>query len=432
MHVMVLQSPVASPVLLDQADGRLAHRPPPWDTLALLGFLSGRTRHSGYLFDARLRREWREDLSDRLARPDAADLALLHVVPGGETGAGEAAALIRANNPNLPIVIFGGAVRPSPLALMNRIGATGAIVGDPEPTVRNLLDNFHDEFRRRRIPGLLFEDGPGEPVAQWVGDLRNLALPAWASVPWSTYASPGFRGGLCVELSLSRGFSGDPVDRADRAVDSPLRIWPMDRLVDGLQECAHLGMTEVRFLDPPGVWNADRLEEWLQRLGRIRNAQDWSLRLMPEPVHEDLLARMIGHRCRRIEWLVPTTDPARLAALGFEVDWEGAAAARHWLHSQGVQVDLVFRIGDPAELAGETGRVLTLLKTLGVGAFGLELHPAARSDDAQRAVALQTAREIKRRLSLSPGHRLVALTRRLRHWKSANDEERREPVLGKK
>ena len=90
---------------------------------------------------------------------------------------------------------------------LKKLGIT-ARLGDPEPTVRNLLDNVPDEFRRRRIPGLLFGDGPGEPVAQWVTDLRTLALPSWASVPWSTYESPGFRGGLCVELCLSRGFSG--------------------------------------------------------------------------------------------------------------------------------------------------------------------------------------------------------------------------------
>lgn len=432
MHVVVLQPPVPSPVLLDQAEGRLAHLAPPWDALALLGFLAARTRHGGSLFDARLRTGWREDLAERLVRADAADLVLLHIVRGGEESAREAAALIRSTKPHLPVVLFGSAIRGDPRALRERIGATGTLAGDPEPTVRSLLDNFDDDFRRRRIPGLCFEDGPDRAVPQFVPDLRTLALPAWASVPWSTYESPGFRGGLCAELALSRGFSGDPVDAADRATDAPLRIWPMDRLVDALQECAHLGMTEVRFLDPPGVWNVDRLQEWLFRLGRIRNAQDWSLRLLPEPVDEVLLARLIGHRCRRIEWLVPTTDPARLADLQFDIDWKGAAATRRWLHAQGVQVDLVFRLGDPAEPAGEAARVLRLLKTLGGGAFGLELHPEARSDGRHRAAAAATAREIRRRLTLNPAHRLLTLARRLRHWRAAGDEERRAPLVGRK
>ena len=432
MHIVVLQPPVAAPVLLDQAEGRLAHRAPPWDALALLGYLGGRSRHTGYLFDARLRREWREDLVERLKRRDAADLVLIHLARGGEDGAREAIAAAREAGPERPILLFGDAVTEAAESPARRLEVDAAVVGDPEPVVRALLDNYEDEFRRSRVSGVWMREAPTRPAAQWVSDLRMLSLPTWSSVPWSTYESPGYPGGLCIELALSRGFSGDPIDRADRLTAAPLRIWPMDRLVDALQECAHLGAREVRFLDPPGVWNAERLEEWLRRLGRIRNAQDWSLRLLPEPLHEDLLARVIGQRCRRIEWLVPSTDDGRLRSLGFEPDWKGAAASRRWLRTQGVQVDLIFRTGDPDEPPGEAARMHALLRDLGAGAFGIELHPAARSNPVLREGAERTAREVKRRIALSPGHRLLALARRVRNWRSAYDRERRQPVLEKR
>lgn len=427
MDVLIIQPPATSTVVLDQADGRARHVAPPWPSLCLLTYLRQRTRHTGRFFDARIHPRWEQEIGRTLEKAPSCDLVVMECARHELLAARAAAAAIRLVRPDIPMVGFGDAPTLQPATFLGASGFAFGIAGDPEPTLRHLLDNYHIAFRRQRIAGLIQPDAP-PPAPLWVGDLRTLSFAEWTDLHWTNYESEAYPGGLRADISFSRGSGLNPVASLLRPGGAPLRIWPPERLIEALQICTQLGIHEVRFDDPPEAWDEGRLDEWLQRLERAQNSQDWSLRLFALPLEEDFCIRLAAQHGRRIELLVPTCDERLARDYGIELpDLGHLKEMMAWFRGRGVATDLVFWIGCAAEPRGEVARILRMLRHLDYPTFSLEAHPlTAPYDEAVRDMAT----EIRRALALSPTRRLRRLATRLRRLRIAIDEEHREPSTG--
>lgn len=425
MDVLIIQPPAPGPVLLDQTGGRVQHVSPPWQAHCLLSYLRQRTRHTGRVFDARVRRRWEHDLAGRLAEDPRPGLAAIVCGRHELIGIKTVVALLRRHCPDLPLVGIGELPTREPGHFLELTGMEYGILGDPEPTLRHLLDNFTIPFRRQRIAGLL-QDGVTAAAPLWVADLKTLALPAWSDVSLGAYDSPAYPAGTRIDLCLSRGAGPHPIDALARPEGAPLRTGALDQLSDALQDCAHLGILDVHFADPPDFWDAGRLEAWLDRLERVRNTQDWSLRLLALPLGANFRARLAEQHCRRIELLVPSCHPVEAARLGYELpDPRDLLDMTAWFAEHGVQLDLVFWVGGPDEPRGEARRIMRFIRSLRFPPFALEARPDVPAYESRLA---DIARDVRRRIALSPGRRLRSLFTRIRSIRVTVDVEHRDLI----
>lgn len=425
MEVLVIQPPSLHAVALDQAGGRASHIAPPWEPLCLLSFLRQRTRHTGRVFDARVRKDWRADLARNIATNEPAHLAVIHCGHHDGAAVREVVEALRPLQPGLALAAFGALPTSDPAGFRARHGVHFAIVGDPEPTLRHLLDNFSVAFRRQRIPALV-QDGVEAAAPVWA-DLKSLALPDWRDVSFSYYESRAHPDGNRVDMRLSRGSGSHPMDTLVPDGGAPLRIGAMDRMAEAFQECAHLGISEVRFTDSPDVWDGDVLDDWLARLERVNNVQPWSLRLLAMPLSDSFRHRLAQQHCHRIEMLVPSCY-ADLAA-HFRYDPPGAddlLETLHWFRQQRVDVDLVFWAGGANEPRGEARRITRFVGALRFPDFSIEARPDV-APDAPHVAAI--ARSAGRRVSLSPARKIRRLFSSIKNIRVTIDQEQRELIV---
>ena len=425
MEVLVIQPPSPPTVILDQTGGRVGHLAPPWLPMCLLSFIRQRTRHTGRIFDARFRVNWEEQLEANLATKKHADMTAVFCGRHDADAVGRVVAVLRRVRPEMPLVGFGEMPVLNPPAFRAEAGVHFGLVGDPEPTLRHLLDNYAILFRRQRIAGLL-QDGAENVAPIWASDLKTLALPEWSVVSLSNYDSPAYPNGMRVDLCLSRGAGRHPIDALVRPDGAPFRAGPMEQYSDALQAAAHLGIVEVHFSDPPDVWESGRLGEWLDRLERIHNPQDWSLRLLALPLGEEFRARLVEQRCRRIELLVPSCDPEQAALLGYEIPGTRALLEmQNWFQKHGIALDFVFWIGGSGEPRGEAQRIIRFVKSLRYCPFALEARPDVPPTEPRLH---EIARDVKRSLTFSPMRRIRSLFSRIKTIRISIDEEHRDLV----
>jgi hypothetical protein len=373
-----------------------------------------------------VRRNWRDELASFLAANETLDLAVIQCGYHDEKAVSAVVETLKRRRPGLAIAGFGALPTLAPSNFRSRFGMDFGIIGDPEPTLRHLLDNYEVAFRRQRIPSLV-QEGVDVAAPLWVADLKTLAMPAWNDVSFVDYDSGAYPGGSRVDVRMSRGSGGHPINTLIPTAGAPQCVSPMDRMADMLQDSVHQGITEVRFFDPPDVWDGDVLDEWLSRLERVKNVQDWSLRLLALPLTESFRLRLVQQRCRRIEMLVPSCN-ADIAAF-FRYDPPGASElieTFEWFKEHGVLVDLVFWSGGPEEPRGESRRINRFIRALHYPAIAIESRPDVPPDNPRM---LSTSRSVNRRFNLSAGRKIRSLFSRIKNVRITIDNEQRELIV---
>jgi len=357
--VLLIQPPVYPAV---ETDTPLREPPvPPWDMVCLHAYLLSRTGHQCTFFDARLYADWPRILEQSLPY----DTHQLVVVVRARTFEWPAALQVLRTMAELAPpamrVLFGPLASACPDICLRRPELEAALVGDPELTLRALLENRHAPGRLRQIPGLAMPDRPAEPT--WAPDLQHLPAPAWDRLPWKDYTRLA-QGGLRALIRLSRGHPGQPGDRAVGGRAEPLRFMNMERLLNSFGRSAHLGVVETLIVDPPGIWNSDRLRLWCLGLQTLRNTHPWSIQLLPHTLSPDDLDHLRDAACRRIELILPSARPEELSRFGVRGDARSLEHAILGIAQSGLEVLLRVWVGGPCEGPREREQWLRLLTQL--------------------------------------------------------------------
>ncbi|NCD33934.1 MAG: hypothetical protein EOL87_11040 [Spartobacteria bacterium] len=344
--------------------GRIQSIGPDWDLLCLSAYIKERTRHQSVFVDLNL--------------TDNVELALQQCM---EADRDIRVAVVRASLENLGSAMavmqvlkkqFSGITTalcgsfPSTCAehVMRFDVIDYALMGDPEAPLRYLLD-YHDVPQRLvNVQGLLSRSSRGwAPL--WEESLHSMALPDWAEIDWSGYMKAKRQSGqICVHARLSRGHTGESVDRDFSGKGTPLRIWPMNRMACCLQKCIGTGMTEVFFDDAPGVWTPKRLSDWIDALLMIRNTQRWGLQVFPRYLSFETIKKLMDAGCRRVAFLFPSTMPERLNDYGFVYAEEPFKEMIRTMQSLGILTELVFWVGGPEVNGHEAQQIIKFIRRL--------------------------------------------------------------------
>jgi hypothetical protein len=366
--------PPAAARVLDASRGDSVVFAPAWDILCLKAFVDSRTRHSCHLIDCRLMGDLPSELPARIR--DLGGSGVL-VVRTTTLGLGEAMAVVDITKrayPGMTVVLYGQHPSQFPSLAARAPRVDFALCGDPEPILRNLLDNLGADSRLRKAPGLI-RAGEAACEPYWLPDLKSLSLPEWTEVFWPAYDEPAPRRGSRAEVRLSRGHTRLAEDRASGACYEPLREWPMPRAAASLQKCRAAGVVEVCLADPPGFWTTGRLREWCRVLERERNTQPWSFCSLPREWSDDLLDLLRYTGCRRIEILVPSCRPELLEKYGCDFDLRRLGDLAVRVQSADLECQTRCWVGGPEEREGERDRIVRLLKMTGFRPFSLHPFP---------------------------------------------------------
>ena len=374
MNALLIQPPPPPRPLESIGPADLRHAATPWELLCLRTYLLEHTRHLCDIIDCGFFQDFETGLVERVReRPEAEVAVILAAGPN----LGEVAAvldILKRHFPAMKTALCGpyASQYPQQAAAMPRVDFV--LAGDPEPILRNLLDYFDVEPRLLRVPGLLMNEA-GSVTPYWLDNLRSLSLPDWQGLFWPAYRTGGAEGACRAFARISRGHSHTPPDRAWGAAHEPLRLWPADRLAASMQRCACMGITEVLFDDPPGVWTGDRLREWCIALDRARNIQSWALQLLPAVLDQDTVDLLRTALCKRVEFIVPSCSPGVLAHYGCTVkpaEYRGTLAA---LAAAGIRAHVRLWIGGPDEAGNEEIWVVHMIRALDYTPHSLEPFP---------------------------------------------------------
>lgn len=368
--------PVPPVNLVDAAGGATVRFAPAWDLLCLQSFLLERTGHVCHLIDTRVY----ENLTDALRtleqpveqNTDSVVIIYADVLNLGAIGF--IVQYIHTHEPSMTIILSGPLVDSFPEVVRLIPHVQFGLCGDPEVILRNLLDFIDITHRLRLVPGLIM---PEEPVRapHWMERLHALSLPEWYRVNWSPYKSSHDHETLRAEARLSRGIP-DSIERlAFAKPNEPVRVWSLSAMAQSFQKCAGQGIAEIFLADPPGFWTDERIVEWCRHLNVLRNTQPWGIQLFPRDLSTELLDAMGGNACHRVEFIIPTCDPALKDRYGITLPDETLRELIIKMESRNISAQLIYWIQGPGEKENESSRVARHIALLGYPKFALHPFP---------------------------------------------------------
>ncbi len=366
MHVILVQPPDAPAPIPESAGPWTQARSlvPPWDLLCLRTYLHRHSRHLCKVVDARLFGRVEQDLVAAIQSVPAPRLLVVHAAPAGIGEATGIVVMAKSYFPDLRAAMIG----PFPSQFPGQVAAMPQVdfglAGDPEPILRQLLDNIDLPPRLAHIAGLVTR-ATVAPESAWLPQLNSLVLPEWEDFFWPPYqaATPGHA--RRVSARLSRGHTHRPADRAAGRCREPLRLWPDDKLAAAFDSLSHRNIAEILLADPPGLWTDQRLRSWCAALRRRMNIQPWAFRLLPQDIPADLAADLAASVCRRVEFLVPAWTAEDLAGYDCTLDPPRFKRTLETLKACAIQPDLVFWIGGPGARSHDHLAMSRLVRGLG-------------------------------------------------------------------
>lgn len=261
-----------------------------------------------------------------------------------------------------PILLFGPHPTLDPAHALGEPAVDGALVGDPEETLLELLPRLPalggvDGLAHRSDGAVVF----GRPRRPF-GDLDALPLPAWSLVDAARYGLPRWAGrGRVLPVQLSRGCShaectfcasGSVLQRRYRRTDPEVAAQRVVSLVESLRPDG------LHFVDEEFVVGRDWILDFTSALRRLGRPVPWSCEARPSQLDGGVLDRMKEAGCRQVVLGLEVLDSELLRGFGKDQQVAScAAAARAASHADVATVGLLVA-GLPGSSPGQDRRSL--------------------------------------------------------------------------
>jgi radical SAM superfamily enzyme YgiQ (UPF0313 family) len=316
----------------------------------------------------------REPPETALAGVGRGDLAFLSTAdvdrwqcPNIEMGpVDRASAALRAAG--VPFYLTGTHGSVAPGLLLERTGARGALLGEPEEAAVELGTGADPDA----VPGLALASegglrltGPASSV-----DLRRLPAPDYSLLDLDRYRYE-LLGGRFALFEGSRGCPF-PCTFCSRVLQGrPMRRKDPDQIVAEVERAVRRdGVRSAYFIDLEFNLGGETNRALCDYLARERLPLRWCCQLRPREIKDDLLAAMAAGGCRLVHCGIESGDPARLKELDKVGALEEMVSGVRRILDHGMEVLCFFILGFPGESEAE------IEKTVRVA---LELNPSYAS-----------------------------------------------------
>lgn len=340
---------------------------PSLGVLYVAGYLEKHTDHDVKVIDAPVEALDATGLKARVAefRPDvvgitAMTMTLLCVM--------ETASVVKSVDPGIRVVLGGPHVHLYPDETIHLPDIDFLVLGEGEEAFSDLLDNIDDSPTLANTPGLVFMDGDSvvnTGVRPAIENLDDLPFPARHLVPYKKYSSLLAGGGLVTTIFTSRGcpFKCSFCDRPH--LGKRFRARSAGNVVDEIQQCVEMGITEFLVYDDTFTVNKKRVidicDEILARGLKI----SFDVRARVDTVDDEVLAKLKLAGCQGVHYGIEAGTPKILEVLSKGITIERAGEVFAMTRKHGIQILAYFMIGSPTETREDILATFKVMRSLG-------------------------------------------------------------------
>ena len=343
---------------------------PPLGILSLAGYLENQSKYKVDLLDAQPKEysyaELEQVLRERLEGVDvvgitAMTFTLIDVI--------KTVKLCKEINPDVVVVLGGPHVHIYPDETISIPEVDYLVQGEGEITFLKLLDNLDDKDELKKHQGYVFEaDGKviNTGISPSTENLDELGIPARHLTDINDYSSLLGRANTITTMFTSRGcpFRCTFCDRPFSPVISGFRARTAKHVVDEMEQCIQMGITEAFIYDDTFTVKKDRVEELCDEIIARGIDFKWDVRAHVNTVTPDLLKKMHSAGCDRIHFGVEAGNDRMLKVIKKNTTTARVREAIGWAKDSGMEVLAYFIIGQQTETREDIEDTIKFAKSL--------------------------------------------------------------------
>jgi radical SAM superfamily enzyme YgiQ (UPF0313 family) len=279
---------------------------------------------------------------------------------------------VKSENPSAHVTLYGPHVSVLPQDALISPAVDSVALGEPEHTIRELVESLGQGKGLERILGLAYREADGairfNPRRPLIQDLDSLPYPKRAELPMERYSVPGFPSPV-VFMYASRG--------------CPHRctfcLWPQTIFEKGnyrpraperiVEEMAHVldefpSTRSVFFDDDTFNIGRDRLIRFADELDRRKIRIPWGMNARADHWDRELLERLAATGLFTLRLGIESGDQAVLDTCGKALNLEDARNNLHLAHEVGIRNHVSFMIGLAAETPDSVEKTIRFAKSI--------------------------------------------------------------------
>jgi anaerobic magnesium-protoporphyrin IX monomethyl ester cyclase len=261
------------------------------------------------------------------------------------------------------LIVVGAHGSACPQAMLQRTGARGVVVGEPEEVLVRLVSEKDWSLIRgvayRGANGAAKLNGTAKPV-----DMSQLPGPAFDLVDFSRYHYE-LLGDRFALFETSRGCPYSCRFCLKVMFGSRVRFKPVDRLMNELDTAVtRFGVRTAYFIDLEFTLNRDRTVGICDALIERRYPLTWSCQTRADAVDSDLLTRMKKAGCCLIHFGVESGSGRVLRATDKKMDLATVEKGIRVTQEAGIDTACFFMFGFPGETRGDMEQTVSFAKRL--------------------------------------------------------------------
>lgn len=259
--------------------------------------------------------------------------------------------LVRKLNPNAQIVLGGPHCAMFPEYAMQLQGADAIVTGDGEDAFLDMVKAFDAGRTYEGISGVWWRTKDGQVVKnQERASTKNLSAYPWPDRSRSRYKDyylPGTKQPLVTTAMTSRGCPHScPFCLTYK---KQYRIREIDDILDEMEHCLSLGITEVHFIDDLFTPNSQWVLKFCDGIERRGLKFNWGYKTTIAGTTREQLRRCRETGCTKIHFGVESANNEGLDALGKHCDTDDVHRVFKWCREEGVRSVAYIMVAGPHE-----------------------------------------------------------------------------------
>lgn len=275
--------------------------------------------------------------------------------------------VVKQVDSSITVVLGGPHVNLFPEETINLQGVDFLVLGEGEKTFTRLMHAINTKSSYKDITGLVFKDSGkvintgGNPL---ITDLDKLPFPARHLTSVEKYSSLLSSGKIVTTIFTSRGcpFKCSFCDRPH--LGKVFRARSSQNVVDELEECVNLGITEFLFYDDTFCVDKKRVIDICNEIVKRKLPISWDIRTRINTVDEEIIKHLKKANCRGIHYGIEAGTEKILNVLNKGITIEQAKNVFNLTRKYKIPILAYFMIGSPTETLDDIQTTFKVMREL--------------------------------------------------------------------
>jgi radical SAM superfamily enzyme YgiQ (UPF0313 family) len=259
--------------------------------------------------------------------------------------------LVRKINPNAKIILGGPHCAMFPDYAAQLDGADAIITGDGEDAFLEMVQRYDNGKDFSGIAGVWWKTDDGDLIKNTErASTKNLSAYPWPDrrrVRYKDYYLPGTKQPMVTTAITSRGCPHScPFCLTYK---KQYRIRDIDDILDEMEDCVSLGITETHFIDDLFTPNSQWVLKFCDAIERRGLKFNWGYKTTIAGTTREQIRRCAETGCTKIHFGVESANNEGLDAFGKHCDTDDVHRVFKWCREEGVRSVAYIMLAGPHE-----------------------------------------------------------------------------------